>query len=311
MTFDRANDARVRLAAFEWLAEQVDLHGDVLPRSLLLKGFFFGDSRVSLVSPQQGIFKPAVLSHAPLSVLTSPSDPYNDQLDESGLLRYKYRGVNRNHRDNVGLRFAMTERLPLVYFHGVAPGKYVAAWPVFIVGDDERNLTFSIAVDDSQHLGVGIATQPSAMSTGDESELARRKYTTAVTRVRVHQRAFRERVLNAYQRQCAFCRLKHDQLLDAAHIIPDTHPEGHPVVSNGLSLCSIHHAAFDRYFIGLRPDYTIEVRRDLLTERDGPTLAHAIQGIHNKPISLPRDRNNYPASAGLMLRYEKFLNQRR
>jgi putative restriction endonuclease len=70
-------------------------------------------------------------------------------------------------------------------------------------------------------------------------------------------------------------------LLDAAHIIPDTDPEGEPHVRNGLSLCALHHTAFDRYFIGLRPEFTIEVREDLLVEHDGPTLVHAIQGLHN------------------------------
>jgi len=38
------------------------------------------------------------------------------------------------------------------------------------------------------------------------------------------------------------------ELLDAAHITPDTHPEGEPIVSNGLSLCKLHQAAFDRFF---------------------------------------------------------------
>lgn len=80
-------------------------------------------------------------------------------------------------------------------------------------------------------------------------------------------------------------------------------------MSNGLSLCSLHHAAFDRYFIGLRPDYTVEVRGDLLAERDGPTLSHAIQGIHGKPIKLPRNRDHYPAHDGLTKRYERFLKQ--
>jgi hypothetical protein len=36
------------------------------------------------------------------------------------------------------------------------------------------------------------------------------------------------------------------ELLDAAHILPDGHPKGEPVVPNGLALCKLHHAAFDR-----------------------------------------------------------------
>ena len=33
------------------------------------------------------------------------------------------------------------------------------------------------------------------------------------------------------------CRLHHEELLDAAHILPDAHPLGLPNVSNGLALC--------------------------------------------------------------------------
>jgi putative restriction endonuclease len=307
--FDRSVDARIRVAAFDWLSELVERHGDVLPRAVLLHGFVLDGSRISLVSPQQGIFKPAALSIAPISILTSPSDPYKDELGSDGFLKYRYRGNDPDHRDNVGLRFAMQQRLPLIYFHGITKGKYVAAWPVFIVGDDRSHMTFSVSVDDSRHLGIGHNAQPAELFTGDEQELARRRYATAVTRVRLHQRAFRERVLDAYHRQCAFCRLRHDELLDAAHILPDTDPEGHPVVSNGLALCSLHHAAFDRYFIGVRPDYTIEVRRDLLDERDGPTLAHAIQGIHGTRIAVPARRENRPEARNLTWRYEKFLSQ--
>jgi len=35
-------DQKIRLAAFNWLSEQVSIHGDVLPRKLLEKGFVFG-----------------------------------------------------------------------------------------------------------------------------------------------------------------------------------------------------------------------------------------------------------------------------
>jgi len=53
-------DERVRLSAFRWLDEQVGIHGDVLPRSLLAQGFIFNGQRVPLVAPT-GIFKPRVL----------------------------------------------------------------------------------------------------------------------------------------------------------------------------------------------------------------------------------------------------------
>ena len=39
-------DTRIRLRAFEWLKEQVDREGEVLPRPLLAKGFEMSGSRI-------------------------------------------------------------------------------------------------------------------------------------------------------------------------------------------------------------------------------------------------------------------------
>jgi putative restriction endonuclease len=304
--FDRTHDARVRAATFEWLADQVARHGDVLPRQVLATGFVLDGVRVPLVGPQ-GIFKPQVLSEVPLSITTAPEGPYDDAFGPDGLLRYRYRGSNPDHPDNRGLRAAMEHRLPLVYFHGVARGRYVAAWPVFVVRDDLANLSFSVEVDDATYFKrpEEIGTE-AAINEGDD---ARRRYITASVRVRLHQRAFRERVLDAYRRQCAFCRLRHEELLDAAHIIPDTAPEGEPVVRNGLALCTLHHTAFDRFFLGLRPDYVIEVRADIRRERDGPTLVHAIQALHGTRIVLPRSVPLRPDSELLRIRYEQYCQR--
>ncbi|HYC36291.1 MAG TPA: HNH endonuclease [Usitatibacter sp.] len=304
MAFAPLHDTRVRKATFDWLTQQVSRHGDVLPWKVLSDGFQFDGVRVPLVGPQ-GIFKPRVLEEVPLSITTVYGGPYDDSFGSEGLLRYRYRGTDPNHADNRGLRAAMQRRLPLVYLHGVAEGKYLAAWPVFVVADNPGAYTFTVAVDDVRHPGLADDAQ-APLSTGDEAEFARRAYSTAVVRVRLHQRAFRERVLDAYQHQCAFCRLRHQELLDAAHLIPDANPEGDPLVTNGVALCALHHAAFDKYFIGIRPDYVIEIRPDLLDETDGPTLKHAIQGLHLKPLTLPRRRENRPEVRCLEMRYELF-----
>ena len=277
------------------------MHGEVIPRAVLVQGFQLDRTRIPLIGPQ-GIFKPAVMQ-LPLSVTTSPKGPYDDALDPGNLLRYKYRGTDPYHRDNVGLRSAMERRLPLAYFHGVTPGRYMAMWPVYVISDNPNALAFSIAVDD--------ASQADLLSHQDQPDSrvaeARREYVTSLARRRLHQGAFRERVLRAYRHQCAFCRLRHSELLDAAHIIPDAEPEGAPVVPNGLSLCRLHHAAFDRFFLGLRPDFVIEVRPDVLEESDGPTLRHAIQGLHGQTIVLPRSVTDQPAIELLSQRYDRFL----
>ena len=123
----------------------------------------------------------------------------------------------------------------------------------------------------------------------------------------MHQARFRERVIRAYGSQCAICGLSYGELLDAAHIIPDNEPSGEPIVPNGLALCRLHHAAFDRYFMGVRPDYIIEVRPDILEDSDGPTLQHAIQGLHGQSIFLPKKADQRPSKERLSFRYKRFL----
>lgn len=301
MAFDRTYDAKVRGAAFEWLSRTVSIHGEVFSREVLAVGFELDERRVPLVGPQ-GIFKPAVME-VPLSITTAPNGPYDDAFGYDNLLRYRYRGTDPQHRDNVGLRFAMQNNLPLAYFHGLVPGKYLAMWPVYVVGDQPEYLSFSIAVDDADQLDLFSEVHE---TTGTIAEI-RRGYVTTTARRRLHQSAFRERVLRAYRHQCAFCRLRHGELLDAAHIIPDTESEGRPIVSNGLSLCRLHHATFDRFFVGVRPDGTIDVRSDILEEFDGPTLRHAIQGLHDQPIVIPRKQAERPSEELLAKRYERFL----
>lgn len=140
----------------------------------------------------------------------------------------------------------------------------------------------------------------------DLAEEARRTYVTAAVRQRVHQRYFRVRVLKAYQQQCAICRLRHTRLLDAAHIIPDSDPDGAPVVSNGLALCKLHHAAFDRQFLGVRPDYVVDVREDILEETDGPMLQHGLKEMHGTKLWVPKSSQLRPNSDSLSLRYQEF-----
>jgi putative restriction endonuclease len=95
-------------------------------------------------------------------------------------------------------------------------------------------------------------------------------------------------------------------VLEAAHILPDGHPQGLPIVPNGLALCSLHHAAFDAHLLGVRPDYVIELRRDILDEADGPMLQHGLQGFHVKPLVVPRAAALKPRREFLEERYVTF-----
>jgi putative restriction endonuclease len=286
------------MAAFDWLATQTDLHGDVLDWTLLKQGFDFQGEQVHLVSPQ-GIFTPAQLNF-PLSIRTGTEGPYDDSFAHGRFLEYRYRGTDPQHRDNVGLRHLMEQSRPLIYFFGLVPGRYLPFWPAYIVGDRPGDLTFEVAIEDMEVVKLGVAEQ---------SALAepRRIYVTSIARARLHQRSFRERVIEAYQSTCSLCRLRHRELLDAAHIIPDIEERGIPSVTNGISLCKLHHAAFDSFMIGISPDYKIQVREDILLEQDGPMLLHGLQGLHGASISLPARSADRPDQDALDWRYQRFL----
>ena len=133
-----------------------------------------------------------------------------------------------------------------------------------------------------------------------------RRYATRAAIVRLHQQGFRMRVLQAYRERCAICRLRYQELLEAAHILPDGHPRGRPVVPNGLALCSLHHAAFDRNVLGISPDLKVDVRLDVLEEVDGPMLEHGLQGFHGALLTVPRADTLRPNRDFLAERYELF-----
>lgn len=298
-------DASVRKAAFDWLEAQQARHGDVLPRDVLAQGFIWQNQRVPLVSAQ-GIFKPRLLPEVPLTITTSPNGPYEDSFADDHRLLYRYRGTDPAHRDNAGLREAMHRRIPLIYLFGLIPGRYLPIWPVFVVGDDPQGLCFTVMAD-AQDTILDSLERGAETERGAESQEARREYITAAVQVRLHQRSFRERVLKAYREQCAFCRLRHRELLDASHIVADSDVGGEPIVTNGLSLCKIHHTAFDRNLIGVRGDGLILVRRDILDEHDGPMLQHGLKGLHQIHLNVPRRLSDRPDPERLTRRFEEFL----
>jgi putative restriction endonuclease len=165
---------------------------------------------------------------------------------------------------------------------------------VYVVADDPVGRYVEIAVDEN------LRFLPRSNPTADTREYAER-----LTRLRLHQPVFRARVLRAYERACAICRLKHADLLDAAHILSDAEG-GQPVVPNGLSLCKIHHAAFDRGILGVRRDYVVEVRPDVLLEVDGPMLRHGLQDVHGWNLELPRRPAERPDQDLLEQRWRQF-----
>jgi putative restriction endonuclease len=186
--------------------------------------------------------------------------------------------------------------LQLIWFQGVASGTYLPIYPVWLVAEEPANHQFVVALD---------VHQRRAWDGGEGHTELSRAYAARVVYERLHQPLFRVRVLNAYANRCALCGLRHPELLDAAHIRADA-LGGAPVVPNGIAMCRIHHAAFDALLIGVRPDYVLHVRRELMEEKDGPTLTHALQGLQGQRMTLPESRRARPDVQLLEERCEEF-----
>jgi putative restriction endonuclease len=185
-----------------------------------------------------------------------------------------------------------------VYFIATRPAAYRALFPYFIVQDFPT--ARRVLVTPGKLVGAPDEPEPVPMS--DPLE---RKYVVRETKVRLHQARFRGAVLVAYRDQCTICRLKEIRLLDAAHIEADTGPTGTPVVTNGLSLCTIHHRAFDQRLVGVSPDYEVRVSKRLLDDEDGPML-DVLKTFHGQTIHLPARRANFPDRDRLAARFQGF-----
>ena len=303
---DLATDYAFRESVFAWLRTEM-LTREVFSRADLAH-FEWEGRPVRLVGTQTGIWRVKGVSDAALSIMTAfvPDGgrrPYEDSYGPDDLLRYKWRGTDPMLADNVWLRRAMELRLPLIWFIGVdyAPGTttqvFLPQFPVFLVDEEPELHQFVVAVDGQQTLPRSASAEVIDIT---------RRYNTSIAKVRVHQPVFRQAVLLAYERRCAVCRLPFPELLDAAHIKPDA-DGGAATVTNGLSLCKIHHGAYDRDIIGISPDYRVHVREAVLRTFDGPTLQHSIKEMHGERLrQLPSTTRQRPDRELLAERFERF-----
>jgi putative restriction endonuclease len=210
-------------------------------------------------------------------------------------IEYAFMGQDPDAADNRWLREAFENRIPIIYFLGIAPGRYEAMLPAFICGWDSRALKARVTfgVSDLEALAP------------PENALERR-YALRAVKQRLHQASFREAVISAYNGRCALSGLPEPLLLDAAHIVSDKDELlGQPVIPNGIPLSKIHHAAFDAHLIGIDPDYRLHVSDRLLGHNDGPML-EALKRLHGGTIHLPDRIKDRPDRDRLAQRFERF-----
>jgi putative restriction endonuclease len=269
---DRDHD--MRMAAFEQVRTLAEAH-DLLTATELKPGFMFDGQRMPLVNQhqQRGIFKPRQMRFL-LSIKTVFPKPggkvwYDDQrevhrqiFEGDETIDYAFMGQDPNAADNLWLREAFENQIPIIYFLGISPGRYQVMLPTFISGWDGRAL--------KARLEFGVPDQDTLAPPETAIE---RRYALRAVKQRLHQASFREAVITAYKGRCALSGLPEPLLLDAAHIVVDRNEQlGQPVVPNGIPLSKIHHAAFDARLIGIDPDYRLHVSERLLTLNDGPML---------------------------------------
>lgn len=302
---DDLTDALMRQAAFDHV-RRLNETRDAITADDLNQGFLFQGERIPLINPRRGIFKPRQMEYL-LSIKTVFPKPgnkvwYDDQrevhrqlFEANETVDYAFTGMDPEAADNRALREACEKKIPIMYFLGIAPGRYQVMMPAFIEHWDGVGLKARVAFG-----------QPGATFSNAPVDAMERRYALRLVQQRLHQASFREAVLSAYGRRCAVSGLPEAMLLDAAHIVADADEKlGQPIVGNGLALSKIHHAALDAHLIGVDPDYRIHVSEKLLMQRDGPML-EALKGLQGARLQLPNRVKDHPDRDRLAVRFERF-----
>ena len=225
---------------------------------------------------------------------------YQDEGTPDGVL-YRYQDGPVDNHFNTWLRNAHLLAVPLVYFIGTRPNWYRPEYPAFV--EDDLRAQRSVLISFGEMRGPLDEREPIHID-----NVIERRYVVRQVKQRIHQAQFRGAVLPAYRDRCAVCTLREVRLLDAAHIVGDAQEGGEPLVSNGLSLCSIHHRAYDEHLVGISADHRVHVSERLLDEEDGPML-DVLKGFHGQPIVLPTRRTWQPAPERLAQRFEQFVKR--
>jgi putative restriction endonuclease len=298
------NPSELRAAAADAITNLVRQRGDILHWSEIARGFLVRGERVLFANQARGIFKPAALNDgAALSIKSSrPSRVgrmavYEDELVEDGLLRYKLQGTDPHGADNLLLRQAAQQQVPLIYFSGLADSTYQVFFPVFVTAIDLGRMEALTAWKSGDVFTTGsdsVVDDPYRM-------LGKR---TAVNRL--HYARFRASVLCAYGFRCAFSGAPIGSLLTVGRILPDAESKGVAAVNNAICMSVLHHAAFEANLIGV--DRRLKVHAgSLIDQPEHRTLKKLIlDSVTNEEITVPRARSLRPDVDCLESRFALF-----
>ena len=292
-----------RESLFNRVSELANTHDGMLSRQELSE-FVYDGQTVRLIDPQGGIWNPGAswtaspALSATLSINTTLSGIYDDQEVADGLWRYDYQSGGVEGK-NTKLRKAWELQLPIIWFRQQEIGRRYVPYLVYVI-DDFPELGYCLISPD---LSLSLA-----IKTGDEIQ---KRYALREMKQRLHQPAFRAKVLSAYGVRCAVCNLQMGALLEGAHITPDSDPNSSTKVNNGICLCKIHHSAYDATLLGIDTDFSIHIRADVMQESDGPMLKYGLQEMHGKDLILPSQQDHWPDLSRLSHRFHEFEEKER
>lgn len=301
------DDNKIRVAAFDRLAILCRVFGDDIPWAAIADGFSVSGEKILFANKAVGIFKPRQMGRGAISIKTTRPrhgrvNVYADKEGADGDFIYSLQGDDPNNHYNRALAESMLDQTPIIYFHAVAEGVYKAIYPCFVESIDTAAMTCRVTVGQVANSDYPMRPE-TLMMLPDQVE---RRYAVREAKVRLHQATFREMVLSAYGKKCAMSSLPVPELLEAAHIIPDSHDEGVAGIRNGICLSRIHHRAFDANLIGIDPDYRIKISDRLLGISDGPVLEEGLKALNGRQIDLPRDKSLWPSAELLEKRFSAF-----
>ena len=229
MTLTREEDAAIRASLLTTIASLANKHGGLIPSDELQKPISIPGGGEIRLWDQSGIVTRKGL-RGPIALFSrrdaAGKSRYPDQWLPDGDLIYRYRSGGPNVADNVALRNAFLEQLPMIHFEQQREGGkvlYWASWPIFVSQDYPENnyVKISAAITSEKRQGeVHAIAEP------------QRAYSERTTMYREHQKGFRASVLRAYATRCAICRLELPTLIEAAHIIPDKEDIGYEILVN-------------------------------------------------------------------------------
>lgn len=154
----------------------------------------------------------------------------------------------------------------------------------------KRNIVSGKSYTTSDYIGKNLfdaviqRIQPEGYSPGSALIGERSpQYSHLMTKVRLGQGAFRVLVTESYHRRCAITGERTLPVLEAAHIKPFSE-NGPNQVNNGLLLRSDLHILFDKGYLTVTEDFSIEVSKRIKEEFENGRDYYAFHGNRLKKI---------------------------